>query len=156
MSALQQINISHEVEQDRLLLRASTGAGQEFRLWLTRRYAGLLAGVLQQQIDKAGGVHKLASDRQTTQQLRGGAFDHEYEGGRDFPLSEAGILGFGIKTSELANGNLVLQLLPKEGPGLNLTLDPPLLYLLQTLLEQAILQADWKLPLASALGEALH
>jgi len=157
MSTLSQINISYELEQDRLLLRASTSAGQEYRLWLTRRYAGLLADILQQQIDKSGGVHKLASARQTTDQLRQGAFDQQYEGGcNEFPLGAAGILGYGIKVGELIEGGLALQLLPKDGMGLTLNLDSSLLYLVSNLLEQAVLQADWNLPLAAGAHEALH
>lgn len=157
MSALQQINISYVMEEDRLLLRASTSTRQEYRLWLTRRYAGLLAGVLQQQIDKSGGMHQLASDRQTTDHLRQGAFERRYEGGHsEFPLGEAGILGFGIKVGELSGGGLALQLLPKDGQGLNFNLDSSMLYLMHNLLEQAILKADWRLPVAPGLHEALH
>ena len=43
---LHQMNISHNGKEDRLLLRVSTGAGDECRLWLTRRYTGLLMGIL--------------------------------------------------------------------------------------------------------------
>ena len=43
---LHQMNISHNGKEDRLLLRLSTGAGDECRLWLTRRYTGLLMGIL--------------------------------------------------------------------------------------------------------------
>lgn len=158
MSALQQVNIRYELEQDRLLLRARTGTGEEYRLWLTRRYAALLWQVLQERIDKAGGMHQLAADQRTTKHLRQGAFDQPYaEAEPDrFPLGTAGILGYGINVADLPDGGLALRLLPREGSGLTLNLDQPLLYLVSNLLEQAILQADWRLPLAGNGQSALH
>lgn len=157
MTALQQINFAYVPEEDRLLLRASTTLGDEYRLWVTRRYAGLLAQVLQERIDKAGGSHQLASDRSTTEQLRNGAMDQAYEGGHaGYPLGEAGVLGYGIQAAELEGGGLSLQLVPREGQGLCLNLDLSLLYLIFNLLEQAVLNAGWNLPLAGDSHAALH
>lgn len=150
MSKLQQINITYVPEEDRLLLRASTARDEEYRLWLTRRYAALLMQVLRKRIDQAGGIYKLASDPQTTDQLRQGATTQPYQRGEKhiFPLGEDGTLGYGIKVGDLQNGCVALQLAPKQGQGLNLNLDPSLLYLVSNLLEQAILRADWRLPLS--------
>lgn len=157
MSSLQQINITYALEQDRLLLKAGTSTGEEYRLWLTRRYAGLLARVLQDQIDKSGGLHKLAADPQTTDQLRQGAFNHEYDSAKSgYPLGEDGVLGYAINVNERPHGGITLQLLPKDGQGMNLNLDPPLLFLMANLLEQATLQADWNLPGAPGAHEHLH
>jgi hypothetical protein len=159
MSSLQQINVSHEPEQDRLLLRASTAAGAEYRLWLTRRYTALLLQVLQRRINAAGGMQQLAASSQTTKHLRQGALEQPWDDSRSpsFPLGADGVLGYSISTGDLEGGLLNLQLLPREGQGLNLTLDQSLLYLLHSLLEQSVLQADWNLPLASATaGNALH
>lgn len=157
MSSLQQINITYALEQDRLLLKAGTSSGEEYRLWLTRRYAGLLAQVLQEHIDKAGGMHRLAADPQTTNRLRHGAFDQAYESGRSgYPLGEDGVLGYAINVSQRSHGGITLQLLPKDGQGMNLILDPPLLYLMANLLEQATLQADWNLPGAPGAHHHLH
>lgn len=157
MSALHQIDVSYEMEQDRLLLRASSAGGEEYRLWLTRRYAGLLLQILQQRIERAGGLQQLASDRRTAGQLRQGARDQPWDEaeGRHFPLGRDGILGYAVKTGDSSDGALALQLLPREGQGLNLNLDAPLLYLLYDLLEQAVLRADWNLPLGSG-PTALH
>jgi hypothetical protein len=158
MSALQQINITYMPEQDRLLLRTGTSDGHEYRLWLTRRYAALLTQVLQEHIDKSGGVHQLASDPQTTGHLRQGALDQAWDEGRNlFPLGPEGVLGYAIKVQRRESGSIALQLLPREGPGLNLNLDCSLLYLMYTLLEQATLQADWRLPgTATGLSVSLH
>jgi len=156
MSALQQINIAYELEQDRLLLRASTNAGQEYRIWLTRRFADLLSQVLQGQIEKAGGMHQIASHRHTTDHLRQGAFDREYDSShKDFPLGEAGILAYSINVGDLQHG-CSLQLRPREGQGMTINLDASLLYLMANLLEQATLQADWKLPGAAGLHSSIH
>lgn len=157
MNSLQQINISYDPEQDRLLLKAGTGDGTEYRVWLTRRYAGLLFRVLQEHIDKAGGAHQLASDPQTTGHLRQGAFEQAWDDGRHrFPLGEQGVLGYAIKAGLRKAGGINLQLLPRVGQGMNLNLDPPLLYLMTNLLEQATLQADWKLSGATAVSAPLH
>src|SRR5690606_35065439 len=79
VSALQQVNIRYELEQDRLLLRVRTRTGAEYRLWLTRRYAALLWQVLQERIDKAGGLHQVAADQRTTDHLRQGALNQPYD-----------------------------------------------------------------------------
>lgn len=157
MSSLQQINITYALEQDRLLLKAGTSAGEEYRLWLTRRFTGLLAQVLQDQIDKSGGVHKLAADPHTTDQLRNGVFDQTYRSSKSgYPLGKEGVLGYAINISERPHGGITLQLLPKDGQGLNLNLDPSLLYLMANLLEQATLQANWNLPGTPGARDSLH
>ena len=57
---LHQINIAHNAKEDRLLLRISSGGGDEYRLWLTRRYTGLLLGVLNKEMDSRGGAPSVA------------------------------------------------------------------------------------------------
>lgn len=156
--ALQQINISYHPTQDRLLLRASTGANTELRVWLTRRYATLLLQVLCTQMDKAGGIQNLSSERGTLEHFKQGAFNQQYQEDsiRTYPLGEEGVLGFRINVREGGEGVTTLQLLPEQGQGLILNLNPSMLYLIFNLLEQAILQADWRLPSPSSHREAVH
>lgn len=156
--SLQQINISYVPVQDRLLLRANVQGEGEYRVWLTRRYAALLIGLLDEQIDKAGGMHELASRKETLGLLKGGAFEHPYRTSTEsaFPLGEAGVLGFRINLGKTDTGGITLQLLPEQGHGINMNLDTAFLYLLHNLLEQGIRQADWQLALPQHDPQALH
>ena len=151
------MNISYRPEEDRLLLRVSTSANCEFRVWLTRRFTALLMKVLNEQLDKQGGAGKAASDPQVREQLHGGAFEQPYEEVPDtsYPLGQDGILAYRINAGQ-AEGALRLQLLPDEGQGLNLTLDRPMLYMLLNLLEQGLAGADWNLGQTDLRPENLH
>lgn len=74
-SRLHQINVSHNTLEDRLLLRISTNTGEEFRMWLTRRYTSLLIGVLNKEIDERGGAPSVAGSEETTKMLKNGALE---------------------------------------------------------------------------------
>src|SRR5699024_4071528 len=146
-SSLKQMKISYEPREDRLLLKVSSSANHEFRVWLTRRFSALLLRVLREQLDKQGGSAEVASREQTRQQLKQGAFDQAYALGPQpsFPPGESGILAFRIQCSESPDGVLKPQLLPAEGRGVNLALDASMLYMLHSLLEQAVNSTDWQI-----------
>jgi hypothetical protein len=146
-NALQQVNIIYVPEQDRLLLRISAGDA-EFRVWLTRRYSALLLQAFVDQIEREGGYQELASRQDTLARLRGGALDQPYEPGprTSYPLTEQGILGYRININKDAAGATQLQLLPEQGQGVNINLDKSMLYMLYNVLEQALVQTDWNLP----------
>lgn len=153
-NALQQANITYIPEQDRLLLRISTGADAEFRVWLTRRYSALLLKVFTEQIERDGGYHELASRQDTLSRLRGGALDQPYEPGprTNYPLGEQGVLGYRITVGRNEAGVTNLQLLPEQGQGLTINLDKSTLYMLYNVLEQALILTDWNLPLPGNRG----
>lgn len=157
-SALQQINLSYSPEEDRLLLRVSDGELSEFRVWLTRRYTELLCGMLMEEMNKAGGEQELASSKETLQGFRNGAFTKEYEGspGKQFPLGEAGVLGFRINVSHSEPATTNVQLLPQQGQGITLTLGRSMLYMFYNLIEQALSQANWALVLPDARKQTVH
>lgn len=144
---LQQVNMIYVPEQDRLLLRISTSDDAEFRIWLTRRYSALLLQVFNEQIDRSGGHHDLASRHDTLERLRGGALDQAYSPPEQlhYPLGEQGVLGYRITVGKEPSGATNLQLLPEQGQGVTFTLDKPTLYLLYNVLEQALSQTDWNL-----------
>lgn len=155
---LQQINISYVPNEDRLLLKARTSDKEELRIWLTRRYTSLLINVLAQQMDKAGGIMELASNKTTLAQFKGGAFTQEYQPQplQNFPLGENGVLGYRINAGKNTDSRVNLQLLPEAGEGLNLLLDKSMLFMFYNLLEQALAQAEWNLPLPQAHKEPVH
>ena len=49
--AIHQIQFSYDQHQDRVLMRVSTTASEEFRFWLTRRFAQRLWGLLVQMLE---------------------------------------------------------------------------------------------------------
>ena len=155
---LHQINIAHNPKEDRLLLRISSGGGDEYRLWLTRRYTGLLLGVLNKEMDSRGGAPSVAGSKETTTMLKKGALEKKYdnENVSNFPLGEQGVLAFRINTRNTDEGNLVLELLPEKGKGITLNLNKGLLYMLHNILTQGITQAGWNLQTESSPSNQVH
>ena len=144
---LHQMNISYNPKEDRLLLRVSSKGGDEFRLWLTRRYTAMLVNILKQELAKYGGEPALASSDETRNLIKGGALKQSYEGdSTSFPLGESGVLAFRINCGETGEGVLRLELLPEQGQGISLNLNKTLLYMLHNLVSQGIDQAGWNLP----------
>ncbi len=144
---LHQMNVSYVAAEDRLLLRASTRAGNEYRIWLTRRFCSLLTGVVQTQMEKFGGAPVLAASNETKQLFKQGAMEKKFEpeNSTSFPLGPAGILAHKINSKISEDGNMALQLLPVQGEGITLHLNQTLLYMFYNLLAQGMEQAEWHL-----------
>ena len=155
---IQQMNISFNPAQDRLLFKLNQDNKAEYRVWLTRRFTELLLKVLNEQMADSGGQQQLASSKETVNQLKSGAFDKKYENiaPPEFPLGETGILAFRINIKKHQNGVLNLQLLPEDGIGLNFNLDPSSIYMLYNLLEQALPQTQWNLQGTPVAANLLH
>jgi hypothetical protein len=155
---LQQINLSYDAEQDRLLLRAREDDNTEYRIWLTRRFTALLLDVLRQRMSALGGQNQLASNPKTVEQLKGGAFHSAYqeEAPSVLPLGEEGILAYRLNYSFPSGDLSKLQLLPKQGEGLNFSLGKHMLYLLFNLLEQNLPQTGWNLGEVPVPTSLLH
>lgn len=140
------MNISYNPKEDRLLLRVSSKSGDEFRLWLTRRYTEMLINILKQELIKHGGEPALASSDETINMIKGGAFKQSFDGdSTSFPLGDSGVLAFRINSGMAEEGVLRLELLPEQGQGISLNLNKTLLYLLYNLISQGIDQAGWNL-----------
>lgn len=156
--SLKQLNISYQPKEDRLLLKVSTSGNSEYRVWLTRRFTSLLLRVLNQQMDKVGGMHAAASSEKTREHFREGAFNQPYDEpvSSVYPLGEEGILAFRINAGEAPDGTLKLQLLPEEGNGVNFALDKSMLYMLYNLLEQGLTRTDWNLQELQPPPSSLH
>ncbi len=156
---LHQINIAYIDKEDRLLMRATTRNGDEYRVWFTRRYAGLLMDIINKGINERGGMTTLASAPQTTDMIKGGALEKPFENNViNYPLGEKGVLGFVIKTNISEDKILHLQLIPQNGQGITLNLNDSLIYMFHNLLSQGIARADWnfKQDQDSAAFEHIH
>jgi hypothetical protein len=141
---LHQINIAYIDKEDRLLMRATTTNGDEYRVWFTRRYAGLLMDIINKGMNERGGMTILGSAPQTTDMIKDGALEKPFENNvTNYPLGEKGVLGFGIKTNITEDKILNLQLLPENGQGITLNLNDSLIYMFHNLLSQGIARADW-------------
>lgn len=154
---LHQMNISYIPKEDRLLLRISTTQGDEFRIWLTRRYTGLLFNVLNKHMERSGGVPTVAASDETRKLFQAGAMEKRYEEGeKKYPLGEPGILAFGINTGETSEGNLQLEMFPEKGQGITINLNDSLMYMFSNLLNQGIDQAGWKLAGKDSMSMKVH
>lgn len=143
---LHQMNIAYVAREDRLLLRISTLQGDEFRIWLTRRFTAMLLNVLNTRMDKSGGKPTVAASDETRKLFKEGAMEKKYEdSNRSYPLGENGILAYRINTGETEEGNLQLELAPEKGKGISLNLNNSLMYMFSNLLTQGIDQAGWNL-----------
>lgn len=137
------------------MLRVSSKGGDEFRLWLTRRYTGMLMNILKVELAKFGGEPTLASSDETRDMIKGGAFQQSFAGGStSFPLGESGMLGFRINSELSGEGVLRLELLPEQGQGISVNLNKTLLYMLHNLITQGIDQAGWNL--LNHAGESMN
>ncbi len=150
---LHQINIAYIDKEDRLLMRATTKNGDEYRVWFTRRYAGILMDILNKSINERGGMTTLGSTPQTSKMLKGGALEKPFKPGvKNYPLGEKGMLAFGIKKNVGKDKILNLQLLPENGQAMTLNLNDSLLYMFHNLLSQGIARADWKIKQSPEFG----
>ena len=154
---LHQMNITYVPKEDRLLLRISTLQGDEFRVWLTRRYTGLLFNVLNKQMEKSGGVPTVAASEETRKLFKAGALEQKYAGDSShFPLGENGFLGFRINANETQDGVLHLEMAPEQGQGITIHLTNPLLYMFSNILNQGIDRAGWQLSRENTMSMKVH
>ncbi|MBI4006746.1 MAG: hypothetical protein HY356_08750 [Gammaproteobacteria bacterium] len=144
---LHQVNVTYSSKEDRLLLRVTTQKGDEYRLWLTRRFSGILLDIIIKEMDKHGGADSIGSSQQTKQMFKAGAFEKSFEQEKsmNFPLGETGFLAFAVKTANTGKGNLHIEILPEKGAGVTFNLNKSLLYMFHNLLTQGINQAEWQI-----------
>lgn len=144
---LHQFNVTYSGGEDRLLLRVTTMHGDEYRMWLTRRFTAMLLTLLDKAMDKYGGAAALGSDSKTKAMFKAGAMDQSFdqEKSKNFPLGKKGFLAYGVKSADTPEGNLHLEIFPEKGAGVTLNLDKPLLYMVHNLLTQGIARAEWQL-----------
>jgi len=155
---LHQLNMNYVPAEDRLMLRMNTQAGDEYRVWLTRRFASLLVELLNKEIDKHGGIPTLASTRETKKLFKQGAMEKPYEEEEivNYPLGEAGFLASKINYKSTEEGVLALEILPEKGKGINLNLNKILLFMFYNLLAQGCSQSGWKLIEKSPSEKNIH
>jgi len=155
---LYQMNISYQPVEDRLMLRINTLQGDEFRIWLTRRFTAILLNLLAEHIRKSGGEPVVASAPETKSMLKQGALEKPYEEDRvkELPLGESGILACRINY-KMNDAVMMLEILPEQGQGVTLNMNKSLLFMFYNLLLQGCSKSMWRLPVQNeSTGANIH
>jgi len=171
---IHQMSVTYLPEQDRILMRVNTTEGEEMRMWLTRRLMvglwPLLTKLLTEHLLKleAGGatlsganpeLKKMLADFRKEEFLQHADFDTPYkEGQGELPLGEDPLLVTDVDASPLTSGPLRLNFneRPPQGDAkprtFQMEMQPKLMQGLMHLLEQALLQSQWREPFVPAAG----
>ena len=158
MSRLQQINLSYDRAEDRLLLRVSTADQQEHRLWLTRSLIRLwwpkLIETLRRPQTGQPPLPQEPGSREAVQAFRHEAalskarFGEPYANQSVQPMQVAPLLVVTVRMTAHGDGEQEFSLLPAQGVGVNLKLTADLLHAFVKLLHEGLGQAAWDLGLA--------
>ena len=174
---IHQLSVTYQAEQDRLLVRINSRAGEEMRLWLTRRLMVGLWPVLgklhTEQLLAADGatpppdradedLRRMLADFRKEELLQKADFDTPYQDKENLPLGADPLLATHVDATPLPGGRLRLAFSEKTGPagakarGFQVELDTRLMQGFVHLLEQALARAQWREPFVSAapLAEA--
>jgi len=152
MTAISQLQMTYNPEEDRVLFRLNTNSADEFRFWLTRRYCQMLIQALNAHRDVDPDISTQATPdaKQAVQSFKQeaasakGDFEQEFKQSTNFPLGDAPQLAFKLSYS-VEQGKLKLSIQPKEGQGINLMLDQSLNFNVTKLLKSASDKAGWLL-----------
>lgn len=157
---LNQINITFNPLEDRLLMRMTTGSSDddsltEIRMWLTRRYTRLLWSVFEKILDESVSRYPQANSenkaaiRQLQQEadLTQADFKTPYQSAPvPTPLGETPLLLSRIQVRKDPDGSHVLNL-GTENQGINIVLNTQLVHSLMKLLAETVEKAQWDLSL---------
>lgn len=154
MAAPSQIQVRYIQEEDRILMRMNSVAGEEFRFWLTRRFLLRLWPVLQEALlsspaakqyhDPASRQAIMAFEHERAQSKA--AFDNPFRESDNLPLGKEPLVVTKAGFRHQDNGSLQLALKNTADQGIDLTLGNDVLHLLCKLLDDAAQQSGWKLP----------
>lgn len=165
---IHQLSVTYLPEQDRILARINTTAGEEMRLWLTRRLMvglwPLLSKVMTDhllRLEAAGTsldaaddeMKKMLADFRKQEFLQNADFETPYqENQTKLPLGEEPLLVTDVDAAPLPNGRLRLSFnentsgkAEKTQPRrFQMEMEPRLMQGLLHLLEQALAQSRWR------------
>jgi hypothetical protein len=172
---IHQMSVTYLPEQDRILMRVNTVEGEEMRMWLTRRLMvglwPLLSKLLTEhllKLESAGAslsganpeLKKMLAEFRKEEFLQHADFDTPYKEGQQQqrPLGEEPLLVTDVDATPLANGPLRLNFneRPPQGDAkprsFQMEMQPKLMQGLMHLLDQALLQSQWREPFVPAAG----
>jgi hypothetical protein len=163
---IHQMSVTYLPEQDRILMRVNTTEGEETRMWLTRRLMvglwPLLSKLLTEhllKLESAGAslsganpeLKKMLAEFRKEEFLQHADFDTPYQEGQvRHPLGEEPLLVTDEDAKPLPNGPLRLNFneSPPNGASkprsFRMEMQPKLMQGLMHLLDQALLQSQWR------------
>ncbi len=154
MAKLHQLNVRFDSPEDRLVLSVRSDDDSEIRLWITRRYTGLLLKILgklaERNLDPGSGqsatVHDAIKSFQQDAILAGADFTSDYlDDASSHPFGKAPVLVSKIQYRHLDTGNVALLLGLPDGQDISLNLDRNLMIILIKLLQKGAAKAEWEL-----------
>ena len=161
---LNQIQLSYQAEEDRLLLRLSFKDDrqrlQEIRAWLTRRFVrNFWSGMLEAMKTRVMLVQPAAAhasaiivgmghDASVSEIRKAGGFDTPFEPkAEDFPLGEAALLVAAAEFAIEVEQPLRINFAASAGGSFELALTETMQHGFCTLLQEAIKHAEWDMEL---------
>jgi len=140
-------------EEDRILLRVNSTTNQEFRFWITRRYALLLTRALAEHAESdpdistqgSAAAKQAVKEFKHEQAINKADFNKPFkEESAEFPLGEQTRLAYRL-TCNRVDSVLKLGIHPKNGEGITLQIDHNLNTSISQLLLSAAQKAQWNL-----------
>ncbi len=169
---IHQMSVTYLPEQDRILMRINTTEGEEMRMMLTRRLMvglwPLLSKLLTEhllKLESAGAslaganpeLKKMLAEFRKEEFLQHADFDTPYEEGEQ-PQAEEPLLVTDVDATPLASGPLRLNFNERPPTGaakprsFQMEMQPKLMQGLMHLLDQALLQSQWREPFVPVSG----
>jgi len=154
MTKIRQIQARYDAEQDRVLFRVNRDDQKEFRVWLTRRFLQLILKALNQHAEIDPDVSSQMSDSgkqevkafKRQQALEQADFGQPFADLDEEETDEGPIaVAFKLNYSLMKDGLMRLQLLPKQGEGLDFVLTSQISISVIEILVKAAEQGQWQL-----------
>ena len=168
MSDLGQFDAGYNSVQDRILLRITNTAGEEYRLWLTRRFCFSMLGDFKVKVsacrlpaeeeesvvdsssavpDSAGSATVMQADIQQELVASQQDFGQAFRPGEQFPFGEQGELveRVDLTPNGKGKGTHALSFQSVQGQALTIAVTPELLNSIFEVIERVTQQADWGL-----------
>lgn len=152
--AISQMQMVYVPEEDRIFFRINSFDKQEFRFWITRRYAMLLVKVLKnhKEADPDVSTQVTTEAKEAVQSFKKekamseARFNEKFkEEGNEFPLGQSIQLAYKLSYKIKDDGNLLLSVQPKEGKGINIVINQDINITMSQLLLAASRKGEWKL-----------
>ncbi|GMQ97337.1 MAG: hypothetical protein BMS9Abin15_1049 [Gammaproteobacteria bacterium] len=155
MSQISQLQMRHIPVQDRILLRMNTQGGEEFLVWLTRRYVKLMWPILMHLVENMSELHthmledpqakKAIMEFQQEKAMSQAKFGVPFQEAQSHPLGKEPMLASKITIKKGPHDAPVLCMHPEQGQGFELALNPTLLHSFCKLLADSVAKAEWGL-----------
>jgi hypothetical protein len=152
--SIRQLNANYVPEEDRVMLRFTTGSQEEYRFWLTRLVVSALLDQTQalavKALEQQVSVHQAKAIAQFKQQtLQQTATFTQFEGATRFPLGAEPVLVRSVQAQGDGIASVFVWALPR-GQQLTLNLNEDLLGKLQLLMQKMNEAAHWAIGVLAA------